>query len=222
MEIKVSKKTVLKILRENDFVPPRVRFAPPSWKALSHAYSRYCSMDFTTVFDLMGLQLFIFVIIEVPSRKLITISVTTNPDQAWLIQQCRNCSIAGHLFPEAMVHDRDGIYGKWLPDILTEFEMKSIKTRPRCPWQNAYVERFNLSIKNEMLNRLIVVNSSHARDLCASYEIHYNRIRPHQGIDGKIPDSETKKPVTRPDFDCLRVERRSEMCGLQTHFSLAA
>ncbi len=25
---------------------------------------------------------------------------------------------------EAMVHDRDGIYGKWLPDILTEFEMK--------------------------------------------------------------------------------------------------
>jgi len=35
-------------------------------------------------------------------------------------------------------------------------------------------------------------------------------------------DGETKKPVTRPDFDCLRVERRSEMGGLQTHFSLAA
>ena len=121
-----------------------------------------------------------------------------------------------------MVHDRDGIYGKWLPDILTEFEIKSIKMRPRCPWQNAYVERFNLSIKNEMLNRLIVVNSSHAQDLCASYEIHYNRIRPHQGIDGKIPVGETKKPATNPDFDYLRIEKRSEMFGLQTHFSLAA
>ena len=109
-----------------------------------------------------------------------------------------------------------------LNSLYDEFEMKSIKTRPRCPWQNAYVERFNLSIKNEMLNRLIVVNSSHALDLCASYEVHYNRIMPHQGIDGKIPDDKTKKPVTRPGFDCLRFERRSKMDGLQTHFSLTA
>jgi hypothetical protein len=139
MGIRVSKKTVLKILRENGFVPPRTKFSPLSWKALYEAYSRFWSMDFTTVFDVMGVQIFIFVIIEIPSRQLIRISVTTNPDREWLIQQFRNCSIAGHIFPEAMVHDRDGIYGKWLPDILSEFEMRSIKTRPKSPWENPYV-----------------------------------------------------------------------------------
>ncbi|MBQ49877.1 MAG: hypothetical protein CMP10_21025 [Zetaproteobacteria bacterium] len=63
--------------------------------------------------------------------------------------------------------------------MLTDFELRSIKTRPRYPWQNAYVERSNLPIKNEILNRLIVVNSSHAQDHCASYQSHYNRIKPH-------------------------------------------
>tara|TARA_B100000902_G_C27082663_1_gene799696 strand:+ start:322 stop:660 length:339 start_codon:yes stop_codon:yes gene_type:complete len=112
MGIKISKKTVLKILRKNGFVPSRVRFDTPSWKALFHTYSPYWSMGFTAVFDLMGLQLFRFAIIEVPSKKLITISVPANPDQDWLIQQFRNCSLGDHSFPEAMVHNRNDIYGK--------------------------------------------------------------------------------------------------------------
>jgi putative transposase len=222
MGIRVSKKTILKILRENGFVPPKTKFVPPSWEALYHAYSRFWSMDFTTVFDSRGVQLFIFVIVEFPSRKLVLINVTPNPDMEWLIQQFRNCSIAGHLFPEAMVHDRDGIYGKWLPRVLREFEIKSVKTRPKSPWENPFVERFHLSLKNEMLNRLIVINSDHARDLCTSYQTHYNQFRPHQGIDGKIPDIQDRKNILESDLENFRIEKRPELNGLATHFSLAA
>jgi len=66
MGIHVSKKTVLKILRENGFVLPRTRFAPPSWKSVLDSFCRYWAMDFTTVFDSKGIQIFIFAIIEVP------------------------------------------------------------------------------------------------------------------------------------------------------------
>jgi putative transposase len=222
MGIRVSKKTILKILRENGFVPPRTKFYPPPWKALYHAYSRFWSMDFTTVFDSMGVQLFIFVIVEFPSRKLVLMNVTPNPDMEWLIQQFRNCSIAGHSFPEAMVHDRDGIYGKWLPSVLKEFEIKSVKTRPKSPWENPFVERFHLSLKNEMLNRLIVINSSHARDLCTSYKNHYNQNRPHQGIDGKIPEKSCTKIECDLNFNDLKIKKTSNLRGLVTNFAIAA
>ncbi|MFW7382053.1 MAG: hypothetical protein ACOH5I_24820 [Oligoflexus sp.] len=118
--ISVSKKTVLKILRENGFIPPMTKFKPPSWRSVLDSFSRYWAMDFTTIFDANGIQIFIFAIIDIPSRRLILINSTANPKKNWLIQQFRNCSIGGHEFPRAMVHDRDGIYGKWLPNILQE------------------------------------------------------------------------------------------------------
>ncbi len=37
-----------------------------------------------------------------------------------------------------MLHDRDGIFGKWLPLILEEFGAKSIKTEPQSPSQTSY------------------------------------------------------------------------------------
>ena len=220
--IGVSKKTVLKILRENGFVPPRTKFAPPSWSSLLDSYSRFWSMDFTTVFDIFGVQIFIFVIIEVPSRKLIQISATTNPHKKWIIQQLRNCSVAGHLFPEAMLHDRDGIYGQWLPEILREFETKSIRTQPRSPWQNPFVERFNLSIKAEMLNRLVLKDSNHVNDLCMSYQVFYNQKRPHQGIDGKQPGISGPDNSTKIDLDKLKIAKTSELNGIVTAFGIAA
>ena len=139
MGIRVSKKSILKILRANGFSPPRTKFAPPPWGSVLSSFSRYWSMDFTCVFDMGGLQIFIFAIIEVLSRRLILINATTKPTKEWLIQQFRNCCISGHAFPGAMVHARDGIYGLWLQDVLLEFECQSIRTPPRSPWLNPYI-----------------------------------------------------------------------------------
>jgi hypothetical protein len=55
--ILVSKKTILKILKENGFVPPRTRFVPPPWEYFLKSFKRHWAMDFTTVFDKMGLQI---------------------------------------------------------------------------------------------------------------------------------------------------------------------
>ena len=164
MGIRVSKKTVLKILRKNGFMPPKTRFAPPLRSTVLDSLTRYWSMDSTCVFDMNGLQIFIFAVIEVPSRKLVLINARANPTNARLIKQFRNCCISGQVFPKAMVHDRDGIYGHWLPDILLEFACQSIKTPPRSPWHNSFVERFNLSIKTEILNRIILIDVDHVRD----------------------------------------------------------
>ncbi len=222
MGIKVSKKTVLKILRVNGFVPPKTRFTPPSWRSVLDSFCRYWSMDFTTIFDSKGTQIFIFVIFEVPSRKLILINSTANPTREWMVQQFRNCSISGHEFPGAMVHDRDGIFGHWLPRVLKTFGCQSFKTPPRSPWENPFVERFNLSIKTEMLNRLVLVDNDHVRKLCTSYREFYNKKRPHQGIGGVIPSFPDACNDNEFEVENLRVETSPELNGLVTHFRLAA
>lgn len=221
MGIDVSKKTVLKILRENGFVPPRTRFAPPSWSSVFDSLRRHWAMDFTTVFDGKGRQIFIFAIIEVPSRKLILINSTTNPTKKWLIQQFRNCCISGNIFPAAMVHDRDGIFGHWLPDILEEFGCQSVKTPPRSPWKNPHIERFFRSLKEELLNRIVLVDCKHIQEQCFSYLEYFNSSRPHQGIDGKIPTLVTSRNAAPSKFDTLRAEKTLRLNGLVTQFSLA-
>ena len=222
MGIQVSKKTVLKILKENGFEPPKLRFAPPTWRSVLNSLDRHWAMDFTTVFDREGIQIFIFSIIEVPSRQLILINATANPTKEWLVQQFRNCSILGHHFPAAMVHDRDGIYGNWLPDILKQHGCLSLKTPPRSPWCNPHVERFNRTLRDDLLNPLPIASHQHVQDLCSEFKKYYNTQRPHQGIDGQIPDLVMIGSKTQPDLDHLRVEKVPVLHGLVTQFRLVA
>ena len=179
-------------------------------------------MDFTCVFDAKGIQLFIFAVIEFPSRRLIIINSTTNPTREWLTQQFRNCCVSGHQFPDAMVHDRDGVYGQWLPDLLKEFECKSVKTPPRCPWENPFIERFFGGFKREMLDRVKVIDSDHARELSLDYQSYFNQDRPHQGIGGKIPEQLDRAHGNCPDINNLRFRKIRKLNGLVTQFELAA
>jgi putative transposase len=179
-------------------------------------------MDFTTVFDSKGIQLFIFAMIEVPSRKLILINSTANPTREWIVQQFRNSCISGHQFPEATVHDRDGIFGHWLPGTLEQFNCQSIETPPRSPWGNPFVERFHLSIKTEMLNRLALIDNRHIRELCISYQDFHNKKRPHQGIGGMTPVFPESRKEYDPQIDNLKVTKSLELNGLVTNFRLAA
>jgi len=179
MGIKVSNKTVLKILRQKGLVPPRMKLSPPSWTSLIETYARF-------------------------------------------YLPVNNCSFSGALFPDAIVHDRDGIYGKWLPHVLKEFGALSVKTQPHCPWQNSYVERFNLSIKTEVLNRIPILNLAQLNESCSTYMSWYNTRRPHQGIDGAIPGKVDQNNRNMPSLDALKIEKFSERNGLATHFRLSA
>ena len=222
MGIRVSKKTVLKILRVNGFVPPKLRFSPPTWRSILDSHKRYWAMDFTTVYDRNGLQLFIFSILELPSRQLILINSTANPTQAWLMQQFRNCCILGRTFPSALVHDRDGIYGNWLPNILKNYGCLSLKTPPKSPWCNPHVERFNRTLKDEILHRVAIVDNQHVQQLCGEFKNYYNAERPHQGINGNIPNLSVVQVDVDPDLEDLRVEKRHSLNGLVTTFKLVA
>ena len=113
----VSKETVRKILKDNGFFPPKLKFAPPSWSALLSPYKSVFAMDFTCVIDAFGKQVFVLVILDHLKRELVLLNATYSPSREWLMQQLRNLHF-NYESPEAMIIDRDGINGSWLAEVL--------------------------------------------------------------------------------------------------------
>jgi transposase InsO family protein len=76
-----------------------------------------------------------------------------------------------------------------LGDKKNKFGVDEIVTAYRSPWQNGYVERVIGSIKRECLDRVIILNESHLRNILFEYFSYYNKYRTHLGINKDSPES---------------------------------
>ena len=51
---------------------------------------------------------------------------------------------------------------------------------------NAYAERFVQSVKEECLNRLVILGEAHLRRTLVAFTEHYHRERNHQGLHDRL------------------------------------
>jgi transposase InsO family protein len=87
------------------------------------------------------------------------------------------------------VHDRDGAFAD-ITTTVAGMHIEAVRTGPRSPWQNAYVERLIGSIRRECLDRVIVMNEVGLRRVLALYIAYYMRSRTHlalASVDGAKP-----------------------------------
>jgi hypothetical protein len=77
-------------------------------------------------------------------------------------------------------------------------------------------------LKEELLERIAIVDIEQIREHCCSYLVYFNLSRPHQGINGRIPALPNRDKADRPDFDDLKVKKVKKLSGLVTQFELAA
>ena len=68
------------------------------------------------------------------------------------------------------------------------FGIDEIVTAYRSPWQNGYCERVIGSIKRECLDRVLILNESHLRNILSEYFSYYNKYRTHLGINKDSPE----------------------------------
>lgn len=59
--------------------------------------------------------------------------------------------------------------------------------QPGKPNQNAYIERFNRSLRNEVLNLYLFRNLDEVREVVSQWMIQYNEQRPHDALGGLPP-----------------------------------
>lgn len=139
-------------------------------------------------------MLYAIVVITHGRRRIVHVDVTENPTQEWAADQMER-AFSKTRKPKYLVRDRDGIYGKQFRKRMKDLEIKEKVTAKQSPWQNIYVERAILSIRQECLDHVIVLNERHLRRLLTSYVQYYNYSRTHKSLAQDCP---VHRPIERP------------------------
>ena len=76
-------------------------------------------------------------------------------------------------------------------DWLTKVGIKPIRIYPGSPWENGYNERFNGTLRREVLNAEWFGTTRQAQTVINQWLKQYNQIRPHQSLRMRPPAPET-------------------------------
>jgi len=131
--------------------------------------------------------LYVFVVLDIGSRRIMHWNVTEHPTAAWTVQQFR-ATVPGDQHQRFLIHDRDSIYAAAVDSAVTAMGLTVLKTPARCPKANAFCERLIGTIRRECLDWLIVLNERHLRAVLRKWVAHYNQGRPHTSLGPGIPD----------------------------------
>jgi len=178
--ISVSQSTVAKFMRRH----PR----PPSqaWRTfLTNHASQILAADLFVVPTVTFRLLFVVVILEHDRRRIVHVAVTNRPTAAWIAQQLRNAFPEDQV-PRYLLHDRDGAFTA-VATTAAGMGIQTVRTAPRSPWQNAYVERVIGSIRRECLDHVIILNDAGLRRVLTDYVAYYMRSRTHLALARDCP-----------------------------------
>lgn len=186
----VSPRTVSKYMpRESGRGPGRV-VSDQRWMTFIRNHAKETiACDFMTVVEttLLGFRTFyVFVLMEVGSRKILHTNVTTNPTAEWTTQQLRQAILAEHPY-RFLVHDRDAIFSARLDKVVSHMGIEVLTTPPRAPQANAFCERLIGTLRRECFNFFIVRSEVHLRRILKEYVAYYNRARPHMSLGSQAP-----------------------------------
>ena len=135
-------------------------------------------------------RLYCLFVMEVGSRYVHIPGMTANPDGPWTTQQIRNLLMdlgeraADFRF---LVRDRAGQVSASLDAVLADAGIEAVKIPPRSPRANAYAERFVLTARTEVTDRILIFSERHLRSVMAEYTRHYNGRRPHRALQLQPP-----------------------------------
>ncbi len=187
--IRVATATILKYMR---LAHPR-RALTQNWSVFlkNHANAkRVWACDFLPTIDLFFRPIYLFFIIELASRRVVHFGVTGSPTDAWVAQQLREATPFGTA-PRFLIRDRDSKYGECFTRVATGTWIEILKTPYRAPKANVICERFLGSVRRECLDHMLVLGETHLLRVIKEYVAYFNRARPHQGIEQKIPERST-------------------------------
>jgi putative transposase len=230
-----SRNTVKKILMSAklDPGPPR---GEGTWDDFlkRHASSLWqCDFFSRRIVTPTGLrQAFVLAFIHVQSRRVVLSPSTFKPTGEWveenvkaIVDQAREQGLK----VGQVCRDRDSVYTKTFDKALKSKRVEVTKVAFRAPNMNAYAERFVQTIQDECLDHFIVCGTRHFDYLCKEFLEHYQKERPHQGLENCVPAARVRKrkkkmaaPVATmlPRLGEIRCKKR--LGGLLKSYSRAA
>src|SRR6476646_4226863 len=220
---RVGASTIRRVLKALKIPPAPERRSDTTWRQFLHIQaSTMLAMDFFHVDCAVTLKrLYCLFVMEVGSRYVHFLGVTANPDGRWTVQQVRNLLM--DLGDRAvdfrfLVRDRAGQFTETFDAVLADAGIEAVKIPPRSPRANSYAERFVLTARTEVADRMLIFGERHLRTILAQYQAHYNGRRPHRSRQLHPP---------RPDHPVAglsqkRIQRWPILGGLINEYERAA
>jgi putative transposase len=199
--VRLSAQTVRRYLPNDD--PRKKRRGMPrgdqKWAAFVRNHAKaIVACDFAVSMTI-GLRIFyIFVVMEIGSRRILHTGVTEHPTAEWATQQLRFV-IPGDGPYEYLLHDRDAIFSSELDAAVRRLGVEVLKSPPRSPKANAYCERLIGTLRRECLDWIIPLSERQLRSVVREWAGHYNSDRPHMSLGPGIPNPPEGVPLPPRD-----------------------
>jgi putative transposase len=190
---RISDSTVANILRQHDIDPAPERKRQTTWNTFLKAHwDVLASVDFTTIevwtrSELVTCYLLFFM--QLATRRVHLAGLTTNPDEAWLLQIARNVTDAEEGFLRGkryILMDRDTQFSEVLRNTLEDGGVKPVRLLPRSPNLNSHIERFLRSLKEECLAQIIFFGEKSLHSATVTYLEHFHSEQNRQGMGNRL------------------------------------
>jgi transposase len=222
---RIGASTVRRVLRRLR-IPPAPERGHDAWRLFLRAQAEtMLACDFFHVDCVVTLrQVYVFFVIEIGTRHVHVLGVTTNPDGALTTQHARNLLM--DLGERAsrfkfMIRDRAGQFTGAFGAVLAGAGIEVVKIPPRSPKANPYAERWVRTVRAEATDRMLITGPRHLRTVLDEYAAHYNGHRPHRARDLLPPDhDEGAAPVA--GLATARIRRHGILGGLIHEYERAA
>ena len=176
----VGRGTVANILKANGIEPAPERGKPTRWSTFLKAHWKvFAASDFFSIEVWTGRGLvthYVLFVISLADRIVHIAGITTQPDEAWMLQVARNLTdeeggaLAGKRY---LIIDRDTKYTARFRERVEKCATEVIRLPPLSPDLNADAERFVRSIKEECLGKMIFIGQASLRRAISEYVTHY-------------------------------------------------
>ena len=221
--IRVSPRTVAKYMPKR---PPGTPRGDQRWSTFLKNHAKaILACDFFVAVTATFRILYVFVVIEHATRRLLHINVTSNPTSDWTLQQLREV-VGDDEAHSYLIHDRDSIFSKALDESVRALGLTVLRTPIESPRANSICERVIGTIRRECLDRVIPVSDKHLRRILMDWAAHYKRARVLMALGPGVADPPRKVGVTSKADNRHRlpagvlVFAKSVLNGLHHEYSL--
>jgi transposase InsO family protein len=170
--------------------------------------------DISTVDTVPLKELYVLFMIELATREVHILGVTDHPTGAFVIPVARNLVVdlveRGRSI-KFLIRDRDTKFTAGFDKVFRSEGIRLAKTPVRSPRANAYAERWVRTVRNDCLDRMLILGQSHLERDLREYVNRYNRQRPHRGIDLGVPVADERTAAIHPLLD---IHRQDVLGGL--------
>ena len=223
----ISRQTVKVILKEND-IDPGPKRGKGTWDEFLkiHADTLWqCDFVSKPMWTVKGMvDLYFLVFLHLGTRRCWISPCTLSPDSAWVSQQARNFVMEAedlNLAPQYVMRDNDTKFTAQFDAAIESSGAKIKRNTPVSPNLRAHVERFIQSLKQECLDKFVIVAERHLNHVNREWRLHYNRERPHEAR-GHLPPGMETPPVVSETIRLNDVVCSSRLGGLLNSYSRRA